>query len=68
MVNPNQNASTLQTTTVQEACSLLRVSRPTLFRMLKTGELPSLMVGKRNRRIPLVAIQRLLDEAMQEGK
>ncbi|MGQ9808305.1 MAG: helix-turn-helix domain-containing protein [Armatimonadota bacterium] len=66
-MNPNQNPSTLQTATVQEACSLLRVSRPTLFRMLKSGELPSLIVGRRNRRIPLAAIRRMLDEAMEKA-
>ncbi|BCW99827.1 MAG: hypothetical protein KatS3mg024_2654 [Armatimonadota bacterium] len=66
-MNPNQNPSTLQTVTVKEAASLLRVSRPTLFRLLKSGELPSLMVGKRNRRIPLAAIQRMLNEAMEKA-
>ncbi len=66
-MNATREPSTLQTISVREAAELLRVSRPTLFRMLKTGELPSLIVGRRNRRIPLAAIRRMLDEAMEKA-
>ena len=32
--------------TVSEVADLLRVSRMTVYRLIKTGELPSLRVGK----------------------
>ncbi len=66
-MNATESPSTLQTISVREAAELLRVSRSTLFRMLKAGELPSLIVGRRNRRIPLAAIRRMLDEAMEKA-
>lgn len=47
--------------TPNQAAPLLGVSRPTVCRMVDSGELPARIVGKRDRRIPMSAIRRHLD-------
>lgn len=42
--------------TVQEAANALRVSRSSLYKLLLTGEIPSIKVG-RMRRIPLTSLK-----------
>ena len=37
--------------TINQACSVLSVSRPTLQKLITSGEVPSIMLG-RSRRIP----------------
>ena len=44
--------------TVQETCAFLRVSAPTVYRLLDQGKLEGYTVGK-SRRITLESIQRL---------
>ncbi len=45
--------------TVEETCAYLRLSRATVYRLLKTGELPSFKVGK-SRRLPEPDIENYL--------
>ena len=45
---------------VDEAAERLRVSRMSLYRLLDRGELPSLHVGQRARRIPEDAVERYI--------
>ncbi len=47
---------------VQEAAAMLAVSRSTLFGLLAEGKLPSVLLSKRTRRIPIAAIRKLADE------
>ncbi len=36
-----------QLVTINEACEMLRISRPTLFAHMHSGKLPSVRIGKR---------------------
>ena len=45
-----------QLLTVQETAARLRVSVPTVWRLLRTGDLPKVKVGKRSTRIPASAV------------
>ena len=47
--------------TPTEAAELLRISRVSVFRLLRDGQLPSIVIGRRSRRIPLQAIKRLVE-------
>ncbi|SEL22144.1 helix-turn-helix domain-containing protein [Ruminococcus albus] len=38
--------------TVNETCKLLKISRPTLIRLLKSGEIKGFKIGKRVWKIP----------------
>jgi excisionase family DNA binding protein len=46
--------------TAEEAAQVLGIGRTTVFHLLKTGQLESVRIG-RHRRIPLDALQKLLD-------
>lgn len=48
--------------TIKEAAAALKVSEPTLYRMLKRGEVRSVKFG-RTTRIPAVAIDELVERA-----
>ena len=47
--------------TPNQAAPLLGVSRPTVCKLVDTGELPARVVGRRDRRIPMAAITRYLE-------
>jgi excisionase family DNA binding protein len=49
-----------------ETCAMLGVKRTTLYKMLETGEIPSIRVG-RLRRIPLERLRAWIDERLVEG-
>jgi excisionase family DNA binding protein len=53
--------------TVSEAMAILKVSRWTLYNLIRSGALTSVIVGERCRRIPLSALNdyvtRLCEEA-----
>lgn len=51
--------------TVAEVAELMRVSKMTVYRMIHSGELPALRVGK-SLRVPEAAVQQLLEVGMQE--
>jgi len=44
--------------TVSEVAALVRVSKMTIYRMIKKGDLPAITVGK-SYRVPLAAVRRL---------
>lgn len=46
--------------TITEACEALRVSRPTLYRLLDRGELEVVHVAERSPRVPLASLVRLM--------
>ena len=46
----------------ERAAAMLDVSRSTVFRMLASGELPSVKIGK-SRRIPVAAIEAIAGSA-----
>jgi excisionase family DNA binding protein len=49
--------------TIDEAIKLFHISRPTINRRIKTGEIPSTKIGSRVL-IPSLFIQQLQDKAM----
>ncbi len=53
--------------TVSETCAELRVSKPTVFRLLREGTLPSVLLGSRTRRIPRSAVEELVKRAKSGG-
>lgn len=48
--------------TAPEVAQMLNVSRPTIYKLLKNGELPSLRLGGR-RYVPVEALNNLLQSA-----
>lgn len=50
--------------TVSEGCEVLHVSRPTLYGLIRRGELRTITIG-RSRRIPLSALTRYVEEALE---
>jgi excisionase family DNA binding protein len=50
--------------TVDEACELLHLSRPIVYRLIRSGELRSLKIGERSRRIPMDALRAYIREAL----
>lgn len=52
--------------TVEEAASVLRIGRTTVFALVKNGEIRSYLVG-RSRRIPLSAINEYLARKEEEA-
>lgn len=59
MLNEETEFDPLETLTVKEAAALLHVSRPTLVKYIKAGQLPSLTLG-RCRRIRRTDLERFL--------
>ena len=43
--------------TPEEAAERIRVGRTELFRLLRTGEIESILIGARRRRIPFAALE-----------
>lgn len=59
----------LETLSVEEAGRKLGVGRVTAFRLAHQGFIPALRVGGRKLRVPVVALQKLLEDPKQmEGK
>ena len=55
----------LQFVTINQAACILNISRPTIHRKLKAGEIPSVRFGKRVL-IPDEYFKRLSDDAMRQ--
>jgi excisionase family DNA binding protein len=51
-----------------EAAKALGCSRTRVYEMVHTGDLPHVRLGGTSIRIPKVAIQRLIDDAMMLGE
>lgn len=60
MDTPRGPREDVELVTVEDALGLLRVSRFTLYRLMNSGELPSISFGK-SRRIRLSALRKYLD-------
>lgn len=53
--------------TIKQACKRLMISRPTLYKLVNDGKLPSVKIGAR-RLIPVRAITELIDLLEAEGR
>jgi excisionase family DNA binding protein len=53
--------------TVPEAMARLKVSRWTLYNLIRSGELASVLIAKRCRRIPAQALSAYVDQLMEEA-
>ncbi|MEU8150269.1 helix-turn-helix domain-containing protein [Nonomuraea sp. NPDC050022] len=53
--------------TVPEAMALLKVSRWTLYNLIRSGELISILVGERCRRIPTSALDTYVTRLCEEA-
>jgi excisionase family DNA binding protein len=63
VVTPNLlDMSDLAFLTVSEVAEVMRVSKMTVYRMVKTGELPATRIG-RSFRVPAKAVRDYLDAA-----
>ena len=54
--------------TIIEAADLLKVSADTVRRMVRRGQLRCVVITERTRRIPLEAINELVQKGMNDGK
>jgi len=52
--------------TVNQACGQFQISRPTLYQLIHTGELRSVLIG-RARRIPATEIDRFIEARLTAG-
>jgi excisionase family DNA binding protein len=64
-MNMNREPDATRLLTVSEACERLQVSRPTLYGLIRRGELRTITIG-RSRRIPLSALNRFVEHALDE--
>ncbi|MFC0866313.1 helix-turn-helix domain-containing protein [Sphaerimonospora cavernae] len=53
--------------TVPEAMTVLKVSRWTLYTLIRSGELRSVIVGTRCRRIPAAALEEYVTRLCEEA-
>ncbi|NUW36987.1 helix-turn-helix domain-containing protein [Nonomuraea sp. SMC257] len=53
--------------TVPEAMALLKVSRWTVYNLIRSGELASILVGERCRRIPATALDAYVTRLCEEA-
>lgn len=58
---------TAELLTVPEAMALLKVSRWTLYNLIRSGELTSILVGERCRRIPATALDAYITRLCEEA-
>lgn len=58
---------TAELLTVPEAMALLKVSRWTLYNLIRSGELTSILVGERCRRIPATALDAYVTRLCEEA-
>jgi excisionase family DNA binding protein len=61
-LEPPPNAVLL---TVAQVCLRLQISRPTLYGLLRSGQLKSLTIG-RARRVPIAALEAFIAESLRE--
>ncbi len=54
--------------TVVEVARRLHVSHRTVREMLRNGELTSLVVGRRCRRVPVSAVERYIEARLSKGE
>ncbi|MCI5826036.1 MAG: helix-turn-helix domain-containing protein [Arcanobacterium sp.] len=52
--------------TVAEVADIMRVSRMTIYRMVHSGELPAIRVGKNSYRVPRSALDQLFSTGIQD--
>ena len=52
--------------TVSEASRALGIGKTRLYEMLRSGELPSVQVGRRSRRIPVRALEDWIEQMLAE--
>ncbi|MCI6573814.1 MAG: helix-turn-helix domain-containing protein [Actinomycetaceae bacterium] len=52
--------------TVAEVADIMRVSRMTIYRMVHSGELPAIRVGKNSYRVPRSALDQLFSMGIQD--
>lgn len=57
------DGSALSALTINEVCARLSVSRATVYRMIKAGQLEKITVGHRGARVPLASMAALLSSA-----
>lgn len=65
MAQRNEPKDTPQFVTVSEVAGLMRVSKMTVYRMIHSGELPALRLGK-SFRIPETAVHKLLQNSVNQ--
>lgn len=65
MVSVEQSCETLS---IEEAARILKISRGTAYRSARNGSLPVLVFGQRRYRVPVKALQRLLETGAQMGR
>ncbi|MGW2146655.1 helix-turn-helix transcriptional regulator [Nonomuraea bangladeshensis] len=58
---------TAELLTVPEAMAVLKVSRWTLYNLIRSGELRSIVVGVRCRRIPATALEAYVTQLCEEA-
>lgn len=63
-ISAGEPKSTPMLLTVPEACSRLRVSRWTLYQLIRSGQLDTIKIGS-SRRVPVTAIGELVDRLRQ---
>ncbi len=56
----SENKSVFGAWTIKEVCDQLSVSRATVYRMIKAGQLEKITVGTRGARIPVASVSALL--------
>ena len=66
MVQFNPNGP--QFYTVAEVADIMRVSRMTIYRMVHSGELPAVRVGKNSYRVPRAALDQLFAMGIQDDQ
>ncbi|MGW6495783.1 helix-turn-helix domain-containing protein [Nonomuraea angiospora] len=54
--------------TVEEAAEQLHIGRTKAFAMVKSGEIESVLVGERGRRVPREAVLEYIARLRQQGK
>jgi excisionase family DNA binding protein len=63
---PNSDSTAVPTMlTIQEACAALRVSKWTIYQLIRSRQLATIKIGSR-RVVPLAAIQALLKRLQEE--
>jgi excisionase family DNA binding protein len=54
--------------TVEEAAEQLHIGRTKAFAMVKSGEIESVLIGERGRRVPREAVLEYIARLRQQGK
>lgn len=64
---PPEPSSDLLAYTVEEAARMISVSRSTMYKLVKSGEIPSKPVCSRKRVVPRVELERYLSRGLTNG-